>query len=143
MKNNDIVVILGYNHIKILFKYNNITSHLHRGNTAIFWYYSSLNFRLLLFSYLDTYFWLRMGLLKLICRYLYAQEGRPLINSKYRKTSSLMYSSVYLLGFFNIFDSCYKKQALQMIDCFKSFLQLDLSGLKPENVLSNKVDYFD
>jgi len=47
---------------------------------------------------------------------------------------------VYLLGFINIFDTCYKKeQALQMIDCFKSFQQVDLSGLKPETVLKPRV----
>ena len=33
---------------------------------------------------------------------------------------------------------CYKK-ALQMIDCFKSVIQLDLSGLKPETVLKSRV----
>ena len=31
------------------------------------------------------------------------------------------------------------KQALQMIDCFKSFLQLDLSGLKLETVFKSRV----
>ena len=29
--------------------------------------------------------------------------------------------------------------ALQMIDCFKSVIQLDLSGLKPETVLKSRV----
>ena len=41
-----------------------------------------MNFRLLLFSHLDKYFWLGVGLLRLIARYLYAQEGRPLLKTE-------------------------------------------------------------
>ena len=45
MKNNKIVVIIVFL----------------GGYTAIFGYNSSINFRLLLFSHLDTYFWLGGG----------------------------------------------------------------------------------
>ena len=69
MKNNNDVIV-GYYHIKMLFKFNNVISLIHDGNTEIFWYYRSINFRLILFSHLDTYFWLGVGLLRWISRYL-------------------------------------------------------------------------
>ena len=41
-----------------------------------------MNFRLPIFSPFGTYFWLGVGLLRLIGRYLYAHEGRPLLNTE-------------------------------------------------------------
>ena len=58
---NSIVVIIGLNYHK--YSWNTLISHpfllgdLYRGNTVIFLYYIFMDFRLL-FSYLDTYFWL-------------------------------------------------------------------------------------
>ena len=86
MKNNSIVEIIGFNHNKYLSNTKIsppfFTGGLYRGKTTIFFCHSSMNVRLLLFSHLDTYFCVGVVLLRLIGRYLYAQEGRPLLNTK-------------------------------------------------------------
>lgn len=75
MKNNNFV-IKGNNHVQ---QYHLPSS---KGEYWIFLYYSSIDFRIILFSDSDTYFWLWLGLLGLISRYLYAHEGRPLLNTE-------------------------------------------------------------
>ena len=108
---------------------------------------------ILLFSHLDTYFWLGVGLLRLIGRYICICSRRE-TTVKYRKTTAHSHMKMtkefcvlvlsqqilktlmkFCVSFFNINI----QQALQIIDCFSSFVYLDLSGLKPETVLKSEV----
>ena len=75
MKNNN-VVIKGYNHVQ---QYHLPSS---KREYWIFYIIVSIDFRIILFSDSDTYFWLWVGLLGLISRYLYAHEGRPLLHTE-------------------------------------------------------------